>query len=53
MWIPYLRTAENDSQIDAFAARAKEETGFTDFYFISREGKARLPYYRLLPIRRT
>ena len=38
MWIPYLRTAENDSQIDAFAARAKEETGFTDFYFISREG---------------
>ena len=41
MWTPYLQSAVSDRQIDAFAAQAKEETGFTDFYFISREGSYR------------
>lgn len=38
MWIPYLSGADSDQRIEAFAAKAKKETGATDFYFISREG---------------
>ena len=38
LWIPYLQSGASDRQIETFAARAREETGFTDFYFISREG---------------
>ena len=38
LWTPYLQSGASDWQIETFAARAKEETGFTDFYFISREG---------------
>ena len=41
MWTPYLGSAPGDQQIEAFAARAKKETGATDFYFISREGSYR------------
>ena len=38
LWTPYLQGGAGDRQIENFAARAKEETGFTDFYFISRQG---------------
>ena len=38
LWTPYLQSGASDRQIETFAAQAKEETGFTDFYFISREG---------------
>ena len=38
LWTPYLQSGASDRQIENFAARAKEETGFTDFYFISRQG---------------
>ena len=38
LWTPYLQSGAGDRQIENFAARAKEETGFTDFYFISRQG---------------
>ncbi|MBO5499895.1 MAG: hypothetical protein J5990_10955, partial [Bacteroidales bacterium] len=31
----------DEKQIEDFVAHAKEETGFTDFYFISREGNYR------------
>ena len=38
MWSEYLRDVSNERQIRDFIARAQEETGFTDFYFISSEG---------------
>ncbi len=38
MWVPYLRDTKDDGLVKAFIDRAQEETGFTDFYFISREG---------------
>ena len=38
MWTPYLQSTLSDRQMESFAAKAKEETGYTDFYFISREG---------------
>ena len=38
LWIPYLQSGSSDRQVEAFAAQAQKETGFTDFYFISREG---------------
>ena len=38
MWADYLQDVSDEKDIDAFIARAKEETGFTDFYFISRKG---------------
>ena len=41
MWIPYLSGAVSDQQIETFAAKAKKETGATDFYFISRDGSYR------------
>ena len=41
MWIPYLSGADSDQKIEAFAIKAKKETGATDFYFISREGSYR------------
>ena len=38
LWRDYLQDVKDDDQIDAFLAHAKEETGFTEFYFISRDG---------------
>lgn len=38
MWPPYLRNMEDDGLIEEYIALAKEEVGFTDFYFVSREG---------------
>lgn len=38
LWADYLQDVSDEKEIDSFVAHAKEETGFTDFYFISREG---------------
>ncbi|MGN0691042.1 MAG: hypothetical protein ACI4K7_01695 [Oscillospiraceae bacterium] len=41
LWVDYLQDVSDEQQIEEFVAHAKEETGFTDFYFISREGNYR------------
>lgn len=41
IWADYLRDNSDEKEIGEFIAHAKEETGFTDFYFISREGNYR------------
>lgn len=41
MWTPFLSSGASDREIEAFAAQARQEHGFTDFYFISREGSYR------------
>ncbi|MGN0638502.1 MAG: response regulator [Huintestinicola sp.] len=41
LWADYLQDISDEKQIEDFIAHAKEETGFTDFYFISREGNYR------------
>ena len=38
LWVDYLQDVSYENQIENFITHAKEETGFTDFYFISREG---------------
>lgn len=38
MWAPYFRDAESDEQIENYIKSVKDLVGFTDFYFISREG---------------
>ncbi|MGN0405193.1 MAG: response regulator [Bariatricus sp.] len=38
MWVPYLRDTADDDLIEAYIGKLQEEIGFTDFYFISREG---------------
>ena len=39
MWAPYLKEAKNDGEIVAYVNQAREESNFTDFCFISRDGK--------------
>ena len=39
MWAPYLGTAESEEDIRAYVNQAREESNFTDFYFISRDGE--------------
>ncbi|MGN0244589.1 MAG: response regulator [Lachnospiraceae bacterium] len=41
MWVPYLNKTTNEQEIADFVEKAQEESGFTDFYFISREGEYR------------
>ncbi|MDO4517439.1 MAG: response regulator [Bacillota bacterium] len=41
LWADYLQDVSDETQIQAFVAHAQEETGFTNFYFISREGNYR------------
>ncbi|MDD6273460.1 MAG: ATP-binding protein [Clostridiaceae bacterium] len=38
MWEPYLSKTENDEEITTYVNQAREESHFTDFYFISRNG---------------
>ena len=38
MWAPYLENAESKEDIRAYVNQAREESNFTDFYFISRDG---------------
>lgn len=37
LWAEYIHDIEDEEQIEEFITHAKEEVGFTDFYFISRE----------------
>ncbi|MGN1349740.1 MAG: response regulator [Anaerovoracaceae bacterium] len=41
LWSDYLRDISDEGDIERFIAHAGEETGFTDFYFISRSGRYR------------
>ena len=38
MWAPYLEAEESEADIAAYVNQAREESNFTDFYFISRNG---------------
>ena len=38
LWVDYLQDVQDENQIENFITHAREETGFTDFFFISREG---------------
>ncbi|MGN1351146.1 MAG: ATP-binding protein [Anaerovoracaceae bacterium] len=38
MWAPYLEAAESEADIAAYVNQAREESNFTDFCFISRDG---------------
>ena len=39
MWAPYLKEAKSEGEIVAYLNQAREESNFTNFYFISRDGK--------------
>ena len=39
MWTPYLEKAESDEEIVAYVNQARQESNFTNFYFISRNGE--------------
>lgn len=39
LWVPYLETADSEDDIDSFVNQAREETHFSNFYFISRDGE--------------
>ncbi|MGN0390387.1 MAG: hypothetical protein ACI4L2_06195 [Wujia sp.] len=39
LWVPYIETADSEEAVVAFVEQAREETYFTDFYFISRDGE--------------
>ena len=38
MWVPYLEGAESEADIVAYVNQAREDSNFTDFFFISRNG---------------
>lgn len=38
MWVPYLSDMKDETSVKAYIENAREETGFTDFYFVSKEG---------------
>ena len=38
MWAPYLEKVESERNIASYVKLAREESNFTDFYFISRNG---------------
>lgn len=39
MWAPYIEKTQSDEEIVAYVKQAREESNFTDFYFISRNGE--------------
>ena len=39
MWAPYIEKTQSAEEIVAYVNQAREESNFTDFYFISRDGK--------------
>ena len=39
MWAPYIEKTQSDEEIVAYVNQAREESNFTDFYFISRNGE--------------
>lgn len=38
MWVPYLAAADSDTAIKAYVELAREQSGLTNFFFISRNG---------------
>ena len=38
LWAPYIETSDNEEDIVSFVEQAREETHFTNFHFISRDG---------------
>ena len=38
MWVPYLKMAATEDELLSYVEMARENIGFTDFYFISRDG---------------
>ena len=38
MWTPYIKAAEKEQDIVEYVNQAREESYFTDFFFISRNG---------------
>lgn len=38
MWTPYIDKAESEQDIVTYVEQAREESNFTDFFFISRDG---------------
>ena len=38
MWAPYLQETRDDAAVAAYVNAAREESNFTDFFFISRDG---------------
>lgn len=41
LWVDYLQDVSDEKEMKEFVEHAQEQTGFTDFYFISREGDYR------------
>ncbi|MDD6880950.1 MAG: ATP-binding protein [Firmicutes bacterium] len=39
MWVPFIQDTEDEQKVADYISMVKEENGFTDFYFISREGE--------------
>ena len=39
MWAPYIEKTQSDEEIVAYVNQAREESNFTNFYFIPRDGK--------------
>ena len=37
MWVPYLESADSETEIVDYIERAQKKSNFTDFYFISRD----------------
>lgn len=38
MWTPYLASTDNEEEMVEYVERAQKKTGFTDFFFITRDG---------------
>ncbi len=39
MWTPFIESAASEEDITAYVETAREESSFTDFFFISRDGE--------------
>ena len=38
MWSTYLRTVQDEGKVQSYLGKAKEEAGFTSFYFLTSDG---------------
>ena len=41
MWAPYLHDVADEDRVKAYVRDMQEQIGFTEFYFLSREGEYR------------
>ena len=39
MWVPYIQDTNDDQKVAEYISMVKKENGFTNFFFISREGE--------------